>query len=348
MATITKRASGLWQAKIRVKGQPATSRSFTYKSDADAWAKEVESAMRRGIYLPRKVAEETTFEELVKRFEAEFAPHHYRGKGWQHKLKPLRGYFGKYALAVITPALVAKYRDQRLADPDPRYKDPTKAPRVSGATVKTEIDLLSKILDVGQKEFEISLPLNPVQAIRKPKDSKGRDRRLSVEEAEVLFRECEASGNPQLLPAVRLAIETAMRQGELLNLTWRDIDWKRGIALLLDPDKLKTEEARAVPLTSAALEVLRELKSRLVVHSITGRVIPTDRMTLYKAFKRAAARAGLEDLRWHDLRHESVSRFAERGDLSDLELMGISGHKTARMLKRYAHLRAEHLAKKLG
>lgn len=117
----------------------------------------------------------------------------------------------------------------------------------------------------------------------------------------------------------------------------------RQIALLLDPDKIKTGEPRAVPLSSGAIAALESLP-----RAIKGRVIPIDHMTLYKAFERACGRAGIEDYTWHDLRHEALSRLAERGDFTVLELAAVSGHKTLQMLKRYTHLQAENLAKKLG
>jgi integrase len=98
-----------------------------------------------------------------------------------------------------------------------------------------------------------------------------------------------------------------------------------------------------VPLSSAALKILKGMP-----RSLGGRVIATDRMTLYKAFERACERADINGLTFHDLRHEALSRLAERGDLSMLELASISGHKTLQMLKRYTHLRAEDLARKLG
>jgi len=345
MATFRQRDSGYWQAIIRRKGQPDQSKTFRLRDDAERWARSVETEMDKGAFVSGATAEKTTFADLAKDFEKDFAPHHYRGKAWKFKLAALRARLDSYGLVAITPPVVAKYRDDRLRDSDLRYKkDLTKAPRVSPATVKSEIDLLSKILDVAQKEFGIALPAgNPVLGVRKPKTSKARDRRLNAEEWSRLIEECQKSQNPWLSPALTLAVETAMRQGELLSLEWQNIDKKRRLALLLDPDKIKTEEPRAVPLSSAALAALENLPK-----SITGRVIATDRMTLYKAFGRACERAGIENYTWHDLRHEALSRLAERGDFSVLELAAVSGHKTLQMLKRYTHLQAENLAKKLG
>lgn len=300
--------------------------------------------MRRGAFVATAEAEKTTLKEIALRFATEFAPHHYRGVGWKHKLAHLVDRLGNYSLIALTPPVVARYRDGRLTDADPRYKNPHKAPRVSGATVKTELDLLSKLLDWAQKECGIALPSgNPVQSIRKPKNGTPRNRRLTAEEWIRLEKECVASSNIYLSAAVTLAVETAMRQGELLGLRWEDIDKKRRLALLLDPKKIKTEEPRAVPLSSAALAALESMP-----RALDGRVIPQQRTTLYKSFEAAVKRAGIKDYTWHDLRHEALSRLAERGDLNVLEIAAVSGHKTLQMLKRYTHLQAENLAQKLG
>lgn len=345
LATITQRDNGGWQAAVRRKGHPAAYGTFAKKSDAEIWAAEIEREIRMGIYMPRKEAESTTFSDLAKAFEADFAPHHYRGKAWKYKLAALKERLGKYALAALTPAIVAKYRDDRLTDPDPRYKlNRDKAPRISPSTVKTEIDLLSKVLDVAQKEFSIALPAgNPVLAVRKPKAGKGRDRRLTAVEWEAMMRECMASGNLWLAPAVTIAVETSMRQGEMLSMEWQHFDRKRRLVLLLDPDLIKTAEPRAVPLSSAAMTAIDSLP-----RALSGRMIPINRMTLYKAFERACERARIEDYTWHDLRHEALSRLAERGDFTVIELAAVSGHKTLQMLKRYTHLQATKLAEKMG
>lgn len=341
MASIWQRESGYWQADIRRKGHPRQSKTFRLRAEAEVWSRAVESEMDKGAFVSATRAERTTFADLAADFEREFAPHHYRGFAWQHKLQHLRQKLGPFSLTALTPQVVAKYRDERLAEPDPRYKDATTAPRLSPATVKSEIDLLSKILDVGGKEFGIALPAgNPVAGVRKPKGANARDRRLTAGEWEKLLTECCASGNAWLAPALSLAVETAMRQGELLGLDWKNVDRQRRLAML---PITKNGEARAVPLTSRALKVLETLPK-----AISGKVIPLERATLYKAFERACKRAGISDFTWHDLRHEALSRLAERGDLSVLEMAAVSGHKTLQMLKRYTHLNAERLAKKLG
>lgn len=200
------------------------------------------------------------------------------------------------------------------------------------------------MLDWGTKEGGIPLPAgNPVRQIRLPKGSKSRDRRLTGAELDRVIAEVKRSRNTWLWPAVQLAIETSMRRGELLQLQWKHVDKQRRLAMLPDPDKIKNGEARAVPLSSAALAVLDGLPK-----SISGRVIPLEPDTLSSAFEGACRRAGIKDYHWHDLQHEAISRLAERGNFSLLEMAAVSGHKTLQMLKRYTHIQAEHLARKLG
>ena len=151
-----------------------------------------------------------------------------------------------------------------------------------------------------------------------------------------------ANGAPKLAPAVRLAIETGMRMGEILSLEWRYVDMAQRVATLPDT---KTGDARQVPLSTAAIAAI----STLPRHIKDGRVFWTWSRadSLENAWRRAVKAAGIIDLRFHDLRHEAVSRLFELG-LNAMEVASISGHKTLQMLKRYTHLKASELVKKLA
>ena len=343
MASIVKREGG-WQAKVRRRGYPPQSKTFVTRAQAEAWARAVEREMDRGSFVSTSTAERTLFAELAERFSEDYARFHYRGDGWRYKLARLRERLDRFSMAAITPEVVATYRDERLQDVDPRYKSISR--KVSSATVKTELDLLSKIFDVAQKDFAIHLPFgNPVRGIRKPRDAAPRERRLSHEEFRRLEDACRQSRCRLLHTAFLLAVETAMRQSELLNLRRSDVDLLARTAHL---QETKNGEPRAVPLTSRAVEIIKNLPASLAGDD---RLIPLSKPALHSAFKRACKKAQIEDLRWHDLRHESLSRFAERGDLNLLELAAISGHKSAsslKMLKTYVHFHASQLAKKLG
>lgn len=345
MASFSQRKSGWWQAKIRRTGFPDISESFSTKVEAQIWARHIESGMDKGKFIQSDVANRTLFSELATRFENDFAPHHYRANGWVHKLAHLVRHLGKYSLSGLNPERVAHYREARLSEPDLRYKDAKNAPRVSGSTVKTELDLLSKVIDVAQKEFCIALPYgNPVASIRKPAQPRGRDYRLTSSEWNSLLVSCKRSQNHWMYAAVMLAVELAVRQGELRGLEWKDVDYRRRIAILrVKAGANKTGEERAVPLSSTAIEILQSLPS-----SGGELVIPLGKQTLYSSFKTACRRAGVPHYRWHDIRHEALSRLSERGNFSVIEIASISGHKTLQMLNRYTHLQAENLAAKLG
>jgi len=341
MAQIEQRESGGWQARVRRRGYPKISKTFRTKAEAEAWARSAETEMDKGAFVSVSDAERTTFKDLLKRFREEFAPKHYRKRedekeAWRFQCARLEEFFGDYSLIAIDQKLVARFRDERIKPPASSDRKP-----VGEATVRKEVFMLSKILGFAQTECGITLPRgNPVEKIRKPADGKARDRRLSTEEWLRLETQLKRSRSPFLWPAVQLAVETAMRQGELLGLTWEHFDQKRSLAFL---PETKNGEARAVPLSSKAIEVLKALP-----RAIKGPVLPVERLTLYHAFIAAAQRAGVEDFTFHDLRHEALSRLAERGDFSVLEMAAVSGHKTLQMLKRYTHLQAENLAKKLG
>jgi integrase len=343
MATISRRESGLWQAKVRRNGYPARSRTFTSKTDADAWARQQEAEMDRGAWRDRSSADSTTFYALLVRYLKDVAPTKRGAEIEALRIKTLmRDEITQHKLSALTPLVLADWRDRRLAA------------GCSGGTVNRELNIVSAVLNWARRELMIVVD-NPVACIRRPPPSKARDRRLeSDEEARLMDALEDQSGetirtdgkkyrhgtrNPWIRPIVELALETAMRRGELLSLAWDNIDLKRRTAHL---PVTKNGEARTIPLSSRAIAILNDLP-----RSIDGRVFPVTANALKIAFERSVRRAGIEDLHFHDLRHEATSRLAEK--LPNLiELSAVTGHKDLRMLKRYYHPRAEDLAKKLG
>ena len=213
---------------------------------------------------------------------------------------------------------------------------------LAGATVVKELNSLSHLFDVAVKDWGIPMVANPAKLVRRPQVARGRDRRLSGAEESRLMAACKATRAPMLAPVVRFAIETGMRMGEILALRWSDVDLPGRVATLNDT---KTGDARQVPLSTAAIAAM----SALPRHMSDGRVFWTWKRadSLENVWRRAVKAAGIEDLRFHDLRHEAVSRFFELG-LNPMEVAAISGHKTLQMLKRYTHLKASELVKKLA
>ena len=166
---------------------------------------------------------------------------------------------------------------------------------------------------------------------------RGRDRRLLSGELQKLMEALEETHEIKIV--VQLALETGMRRAELLSIEWRNIDLENRFLILPDT---KNGESRAVPLSTKALNLIQA-----VARTSTGSVFVSKPNSVTQGFVRACKRAGLEDLRFHDLRHEATSRFFELG-LNTMEVSAITGHKTLSMLKRYTHLKAKDLALKLG
>lgn len=333
MATFRKRGPYQWQAQIRQKGQPLQTKTFETRAAAEQWAREVEYEMDRGTYVSRAEAESTTLMELLERYRNEVTPLKKGASSESARIRALlRHPLAQRIVAGIRGVDIASYRDERLK-------------KVSPATVKRDLVILSHLFEVVRKEWGIHV-LNPVRDIRLPPHSKARDRRLQTardgEEGEEsrLLNACRKTRNPFLLPIIHLALETAMRQGELVSLRWEHVDLTRRIAHLPDT---KNGESRTVPLSTTAVNVLRALP-----RSIHGQVFPgLTTEAVKRAYIRAVDRAGIEDLRFHDLRHEATTRLFEHG-LNIMEVATITGHKDLRMLRRYTHLKAEDLAKKLG
>lgn len=327
MATITKRGSN-YHVRIRHKGYPTQSKTFTTRPDARAWASSVEGEMLRGVFVSRVESERTTLQQALDRYALEVTPNK---KGAARELQRIRLWkdhpLSYRALASIRGADMAKYRNERAAQ------------GVSGNTIRLDLALVSHVYEVARKEWGMECLVNPVKAIRRPKLAKGRERRLHVGEEEALLGYCDRKGNYALRAAIKLALETAMRRGELLRLRWKDIDLNRRIATL---DDSKNGESRQVPLSGLALEALRTLPRR-----IDGKVLGLHCDALSHAFCDACKALGLHDLRFHDLRHEATTRLFERG-LNTMQVAAITGHKTLQMLKRYTHLRVEDMVSMLG
>lgn len=329
MATFRYR-NNKWQARVQRLGHKAVSKSFHNKQDAEKWARSIEGEIDRGVYLGSNPAEHITLGDLVKDYVKQVTPTMRSARADTIRLNALlRDPMCQLNMIALTPKAVADFRDRRLRV-------------VSAGTVIRDLSYLSSIINHARREWGLLIQ-NPVQLIRKPPTPQGRSRVLDEAERERILAELVATRsnrrNPWMKPLVELALATAMRRGELLSLTWKNVDLKRRVAFL---PMTKNGSSRDVPLSTEAIEIL----GRLPRH-IDGRVFPINGVLVAAAFIKAVKRAKVGDFRFHDLRHTAITQLA--GKLSNvLELSAVSGHKTLSMLKRYTHLKAEELALKLG
>ncbi|MGD0860516.1 MAG: site-specific integrase [Terracidiphilus sp.] len=352
MATIFKRPSGSWKAMIRKTGWPMVTKTFRIKRDAEDWARRAEDEIVRGVYIDRATADRMTVKEALERYLAEITPTK-RPKSQVCErgfAKPLLHHLGKFSLAAVTPALVAGYRDTRLAGEHRRDKDGNPVP-LAANTVRLELALLGHMFGVAIREWGVGIPSNPVLNIRRPSPGPGRNRRLTEEEETRLLAAVDQHSNPKLGWIVRIALETGMRSSEILTLRCSQVDLDRRIVSLIET---KNTQPRTVPLSTGAVDLFRQalnpsnrpVDTDLVFFGDPGKSGERGPYTFNKTWLRIKRENGMPDLHFHDLRHEAVSRFVEAG-FSDQEVSEISGHKSMQMLKRYTHLRAEDLVTRI-
>jgi len=326
MATIRKRGRS-WQAQVRRQGHPPITKSFQQKSDAELWAKQLEVDLERGdagIIVQKQTS--TPLSDLLFRYQKEITPKKRGSDAEKYRLKTLLQHeIARIPVRKLTGSAVARYRDQRLQ-------------AVSSASVRRELVILRHCLEVARKEWDAPFKENPVHNIQVPSDGKARERRLDEEELKALLAAADKCRNPYIKPVVQFALETGMRRSEILGQVWENIDLKARTAAI---HQTKNGHARTVPLSGAAVAILEALDHR------SGLVFPISANALRLSWERVKERAQLRDLRFHDLRHEAVSRFFELG-LSVPEVALISGHRDPRMLFRYTHPKPTEIAKKLA
>jgi integrase len=346
MATIRKRGDR-FQAIVKRRGFPLTSQTFEHKADALIWARQIESEIDRGQYLPRAVSEGLLLRDLIERYRHDVLPTK-RGKHFAPALRLLDERFGRYAVSALSSRRIAEFRDQRLRSGH------------AASTVRKELNLLSRIFDLAMREWDVVLPANPCKAVSRPPERNARTRRLRQHEEDYLL----TKARPEVAQIVRMALETSARLGELLSLEWADVDTDTRVAYTYGVNRQGTKNGtplRAIPLSLKAIELLESLP-----HS-DRRVFPTWAASdsFNKAWRTAISDATqayakdckkngskpdpafLTDLVFHDLRHEATSRLFEKRKLDSMEIAMITGHKSLAMLKRYTHLRASELAKQL-
>lgn len=351
MATIEKRGAGQFRATVRRKGHEHQRRTFPTRQLAEKWARDIESKMDAGEPVLSSEAQRTTLAEALDRYARERSA---RKRGARQELRRIAAWrrhpLSRLPLARLRGADLADYRDARLAGVAlERYRAARAAgeipthgpgdPRPVGAdSVRLELAIVSNLYRVAALEWGMAGLANPAKAVAKPQAGAERDRRLSGDEEARLLQEAP----PALRWAIILAVETAMRRSELAGLRRERVDLVRRVVTL---HETKNGTPRRVPLSPRAVEVLREIPVR-----IDGYVFGPPRAVAEwwtHGFRELCARLAIDGLRFHDLRHEAISRLFERG-WSVAEVAAVSGHKTWSQLRRYTQLRAEALAAKLA
>lgn len=331
MATFRKRKDR-WQVRIQRTGlSAAVTRTFELRKDAEIWAREVERQLDLGTFQHHQLESFSSLGDLLAKYQAEITPRKRGADVEKSRINRLLKDKKISNLAVNTSLSIglSKWRDARLKD-------------VSGSTINRELNIVSHAINLARKEWGMlnKLPYNPVELIQRPKNNKARDRRLEAGEYELLLKAAKSSRNTYLHDVIILAVETGMRQGEIVGIQGTHINKE---AKTLTIPETKNGDVRVIPLSSKAFAILSDKAFLRVLNGVTVRAVQ-------QSFERCLMRARktapklCNDLNFHDFRHEAISRFFEKG-LNQFQVAAISGHKTLQMLKRYTHIRAADLVR---
>ena len=326
MASIQKRGSS-YRVRITREGKSTLSATFNSRNEALIWAKETEAKLALGLFEELQASKPSlkSFEEAALCYRNTHSIHKKIVRSETYRLHILIKRWGHLPIEQVDKAAILTLRDDLL-----------KLGR-SGDTVNHYFNTLSKLFQMLRDEWGFVIE-NPIKGIKRMPPSKGRSKRVQGKVEEALQKACSALSYPLLGSIIEIAIQTGMRRSEIMGITWSDVDIQ-GRRIYLHTSK--NGAPRQVPLTQRALIVIGSLTK----HE-SGRIFPISLNQLRGQFERARDYAqgcwqeiGLnpfDDLRFHDLRHEALSRLSDAG-LNAIELSHISGHKTLGMLQRYTH-----------
>lgn len=333
MATLRKIPSGKWNAQVRIKGHATKTKTFLTKPEAEQWALSCEEALKKT---------ESTISALSNDYLEEVLTRNGKQRGGydsiRNRLVNLDKHFKSIPLEKITSEGVAAYKVLRLKN-------------AANGTVRLELQLLSRFLRWAASEKGVAC-VDAVKLVRMPEAGKPRDKILTPQQFKMVLDRLETcrsklSGSLQGMSEAKaiiiLAWETAMRRGEILAITPAMIDFKQRV-IHLSEEQTKNEDARDVPLSSVALDLLKALCEGKENERLRNcRLFTLRPYSVSQAFRRACIESKIEGVCFHSLRHTCISRYAEKG-LNTIQLQCISGHKDITMLARYSHVRASSVA----
>lgn len=334
MASIQKR-NGSYRVRIKRTGKSTLSQTFLTRNEALQWVKETQAMVDLGLYEAAPIRSLKTFSQAAICYRDTHSIHKKIVRSETYRLNILIKRWGDLPIEDVNKAAILELRDDLLSSGR------------SGDTINHYFNTLSKLFQMLNDEWDLHIE-NPIKGIKRMPPSKGRTKRVHGAIEQQLLNSCEQLCLPLLASIIQFAIQTGMRRGELMGLTWADIDLPNRKAYL---HSTKNGEPRQVPLTKKAIAILDELKT-----IGTNEVFPISMNVLRSQFEKAKVHAmnhwpeitanPFHDLRFHDLRHEALSRLSDSG-LNVIELSCISGHKTMAMLKRYTHPSHEAILKRL-
>jgi len=333
MASFTKVGDG-FRAQIRRKGHNSISANFPTLALAKKWATKTEFAIDSGTYVDGRDLEKVTLSSLIDRYRTELS-HVTFGRNKAAVLKSIEGNLGHLTLDKLTDDRLIQYVKERMRE------------GAGGVTIAIDLTYLGGIYKTARQIWKIPVSTEIfttarayLKHIKVSTKAKERDRRPTTDE---LDRLCDYFDKHSKLPMrdiIQFAVLTAMRLDEIMRLRWDDLNEQDRTILIRDRKHPNQKEGndQEVPLLGDSFAIVKR-QARL------GELIfPQKGGTISSIFPRACHALGIKGLRFHDLRHEGVSRLFEQGFRIE-QVAIVSGHRDWKMLKRYTQLRAVDLHK---
>jgi len=319
----------VWWMRFTHKGkQVRKPTNVTDKKLAEKIHHKVMTQLAEGQWLDKLEGADKTFKELAEKYINEYAKINKRS--WQKDQERLNNhlipFFGEMIVTEISPKVISAYKGHR-------YKKD-----IAPATINRELTIMKHMYTMAVKEWEWCRD-NPVKRVRMEKEGPSRDRWLTYEEEKRLLDACPA----WLKEIVTFALNTGMRQGEILGLRWKDVNLISGIVIL---DMTKNGDRRSIPLNRIAWDMLKQksrvryLASDYVFTNDAGKRM--DGGNLRTDYMKALKKAKIEAFTFHDLRHTFATRLVHRG-IDLYKVQKLLGHRDNKTTQRYAHHYPESL-----
>lgn len=336
-----KDGSVTYHAEVRRKNAKSLRDSFSTLTEAKNWVRKTESALLDGKHVPDNKARKHTLFDLIEQYICiHLSKHPNRLKDQMPHLKWWQDNYGNKFLLEITPSLLVGAKEELLNGVTSRNMTRT------NSTVNRYFSTLSRAFTLAVQEWQW-VQDNPFRRISKLKENGGRNRFLSREELHKLLESCKKNKNPHLYGMVLIASSMGLRFGETVNLKWVHVDFENGFITL---ETTKNGDRRAVPMPKQLVDYLSNLEySKASQEFLFPSKDPARRnpsSMIRKAFQKALKESGIENFKYHDLRHTCASHLAMNGATQG-ELMEILGHRSPTMTRRYAHFSKEHISRVL-
>ena len=326
MASIYKR-NGKWRVEIRKKGSKGIHKSFIVKDDAIRFARDTEVKIEQGLYQDLTLAKTTKLKDVLAQYRDRVSVNKKGYEQERYKVnKIIRSDIADKTLSQLTPLVLFEY----IVHQKKLY---------TASTVNKSITIINLALNFAERFLGISLNKNPLKFIKRLKESQFVGQVIEPHEEALLLKHAEFSKLYWLKTAIILGIDCGLRRGEIIKLKAEDINFKNNTAVLRDT---KNGETREIGLSQRAIQEIKKLPI-----TIDGKLFPCKRLDTFSFYYNQLQRWSGVKKRFHDTRHTFASRKATSG-WSITEIAAQGGWKQLQVLKRYTHIKAEYLAKKMN